>query len=61
MPGKKTGHRIEAELEQQELAAIGYVTTQWAFLEHLILANTVELCSDTKSIPADASSLALDD
>jgi len=28
---KDSGHRIEPELEQKELAAIGYVTAQWAF------------------------------
>jgi hypothetical protein len=61
LPGKQTRHRIEAELEQRELAAIGYVITQWAFLEHLILTSTVELCPDAKFIPAKASSLAFND
>lgn len=61
MPGKETGHRIEAELEEKELAAIGYVTTQWAMLEHLILGSTVELCSDTESLPVGAAGLAFKD
>jgi hypothetical protein len=60
-PGKETGHRVEADLEEKELAAIGYVTTQWAMLEHLILASTIELCSDPESIPAAAASLAFKD
>jgi hypothetical protein len=60
-PGKETGHRVEAVLEEKELAAIGYVTTQWAMLEHLILVSTIELCSDPKSVPADAASLAFKD
>jgi hypothetical protein len=38
---KKSRSRID--LEQNELAAIGYVTAQWAFLEHAILASTVEI------------------
>ena len=58
LPGKKTGHYIEAELEQQELAAIGYFTTQWAFLEHLILFKTAELCPKQKDVQKDAASLA---
>jgi hypothetical protein len=57
----KGPHRVEADLEERELAAIGYVTTQWAFLEHLILESTVALCSGSKAqIPADATSLAFE-
>ena len=60
-PGQETGHWVEADLEEKELAAIGYVTTQWALLEHLILENTVVLCSDAKAaIPVDATSLSFE-
>jgi hypothetical protein len=55
MPGKKSGHLIEPDLEQKELAAIGYVTAQWAFLEHAILASTVEITAQNNApVPTDA-------
>jgi hypothetical protein len=50
-------HRIEPDLEEKELAAIGYVVTQWSYLEHSILASTIELCSAKKTNPPmDAAS-----
>ena len=56
---KKSRHRIEPDLEQNELAAIGYVTAQWAFLEHAILASTVEIAqTNGVRIPVGASSKA---
>jgi hypothetical protein len=36
-------HRLEPDLEEEELAAIGYVTAQCAHLEHEILASTLAL------------------
>jgi hypothetical protein len=52
---KDSGHRIEPDLEQKELAAIGYVTAQWAFLEHAILASTCDIADENKvPLPADA-------
>jgi hypothetical protein len=52
---KGSGHRIEPELEQKELAAIGYVTAQWAFLEHAIFASTCDIADENNvSVPADA-------
>ena len=54
-------HRIESDLEEKELAAIGYVVTQWAYLEHAILAHTIELCSATDAPPPkDATSLSFE-
>lgn len=50
-------HRIDTELTQQELAAIGYVTVLWAELEHQLLARSVEL-SGPGEPPADVVSLS---
>jgi hypothetical protein len=40
-------HRLEPDLEEEEFAAIGYVTAQWAHLEHKILASTHPLLGRT--------------
>jgi hypothetical protein len=49
--------RIDTELTEPELAAIGYVTVLWAELEHDLLARSVELAgSDTP--PEDVFSLS---
>jgi hypothetical protein len=54
-------HRIESDLEEKELAAIGYVVTQWAYLEHAVLAHTIELCSAKGApLPKDATNLSFD-
>jgi hypothetical protein len=56
---KDSGHRMEPDLEQKELAAIGYVTAQWAFLEHAILASTCDIADENKvPLPADAGNKA---
>jgi hypothetical protein len=44
-------HRIEPDLEEEELAAIGYVTAQWAHLEHGILASTLVLSYENEAAP----------
>jgi hypothetical protein len=55
----KDEHQIEPDLEEHELAAIGYVSAQWAFLEHAILASTIKIAEDNQApIPTDAYSLA---
>lgn len=59
VPKKKTGHRIEPDLERDELAAIGYITAQWSFLEHAILAHTAELARKNRTtLPTDATNLS---
>jgi hypothetical protein len=50
-------HRLEPDLVEEELAAIGYVTAQWAHLEHEILANTLVLSGEAAP-PKEATSLA---
>src|SRR5215831_3861869 len=40
--------RIETELTQPELAAIGYVTVLWAELEHALLARSIELAGSAQ-------------
>src|SRR5262245_29822873 len=44
-------HRVEPDLEEEELAAIGYVTAQWAHLEHGILASTLVLSYENEAAP----------
>jgi hypothetical protein len=54
---KDTGHRIETSLEEKELAAIGYVTVQWAYLEHIILVHTLRIAHQNNvPVPVDARS-----
>ena len=56
---KNKRHRIGAELEMLEYAAIGFVTVSWAQLEHLILQRTVELAEKAGvPIPEDATALS---
>ena len=40
---KNDRHRIDTELAQPELAAIGYLTVLWAELEHTSLHETAKL------------------
>jgi hypothetical protein len=44
-------HRLEPDLEEEEFAAIGYVTAQWAPLEHKILASTLALSYESGAAP----------
>jgi hypothetical protein len=54
-------HRLEPDLEEEELAAIGYVTAQWAHLEHEILASTLALSYENGAAPpAEATNLSFE-
>jgi hypothetical protein len=54
-------HRVEPDLEEEELAAIGYVTAQWAYLEHRILASTLALSHQSGAAPPkDAANLSFE-
>jgi len=54
-------HRLEPDLLEEELAAIGYVTAQWAHLEHAILASTFVLSSKNGvTLPRDATNLSFE-
>jgi hypothetical protein len=57
----RTGrHRLDTELERDELAAIGYVTVLWAHLEHVLLAKTIRLADEyKKQVPTDTTALAV--
>lgn len=53
-------HRLDTELERDELAAIGYVAVLWAHLEHVPLTKTIQLADDFGvPIPADATALSV--
>lgn len=59
---KDSGHRIETSLEEKELAAIGYVTVQWAYLEHIILTHTLRMAHQNNvPIPVGATSKSFED
>lgn len=51
-------NRIEPDLEEKEMAAIGFVTAQWSYLEHVILDNTLSLIPDGEQRPSDANNLS---
>lgn len=36
-------HQLGPDLEEKELAAIGWVTAHWAMLEHYLLNQTIEI------------------
>src|SRR5271166_1821299 len=56
-PGR---HRLDTELERDELAAIGYVTVLWAHLEHVLLVKTMQLADHYGlQIPKDATALSV--
>jgi len=47
------------ELTRYEVAAIGVITIQWAYLEHMLLLNTADLVAKGKiPMPHDATSLS---
>jgi hypothetical protein len=49
--------RIEPDLEENELTALGYVTAQWGFLEHALFTETLNLAEKgLVEPPLDASS-----
>lgn len=56
---KDDRHRVESELAEAEIYAIGYVTVAWAILEHNILAATLGLTHSANiPLPEDATSLS---
>lgn len=57
-PKKGSAHRIESDLREKELAAIGYVTVQWAYLEHAILSQTLRIAENNKA-PVDDKAFSL--
>jgi hypothetical protein len=52
-------HKLEPDLESEELEAIGYVTVQWAHLEHEILVSTLALANGAER-PKNATSLSFE-
>jgi hypothetical protein len=44
-------HRLGPDLEEKELAAIGWVTAHWAILEHYLLYQTVEMAGTRGAEP----------
>jgi hypothetical protein len=57
---KTQHHRFDTELERDELAAIGYVTVQWAQLENVLLSKTIQLAEEhAVPIPEDATALSV--
>jgi hypothetical protein len=56
---KDNDHRLEPELSQPELAAIGRITVLWAELEHLLLESTIGIAEVVKvPVPEDAYALS---
>jgi hypothetical protein len=54
-------HIVRADLTSEECEAIGYVITQWALLEHIILMHTVELAQSANApVPEDALNKSFD-
>jgi hypothetical protein len=50
-----TPNRILPDLVEEEVIAIGYVTCQWALLEHILLVNTIKLARRLRTaVPSDA-------
>jgi hypothetical protein len=45
-PGKAHAERYEFDLDQQELAALGYAVAHWAFMEEALLQATVGIAAD---------------
>lgn len=44
-------HQLGPDLDQKELAAIGWVTAHWAILEHYLLHQTVEMAKARSAEP----------
>ena len=58
-PVGKGKPQIGTELDEREIYAIGYVTIGWAYLEHCLLAMTLQIAEAAKiEAPADARSLS---
>lgn len=58
--GQIKGIRIGLPLSPRELEAIGYITAQWAMLEHYVFAHTIYACTVANiSPPKEAYSVAI--
>src|SRR5262249_56137822 len=54
-------HIVSADLTSEECEAIGYVITQWALLEHIILIHTIRLAQSANApVPANALNKSFD-
>jgi len=54
-------HIVQADLTSDECEAIGYVITQWALLEHIILIHTIRLAQSANApVPANALNKSFD-
>jgi hypothetical protein len=54
-------HHVNADLTREECEAIGYVITQWALLEHIILMHTIELAQSANApVPDNALNKSFD-
>jgi hypothetical protein len=54
-------HIVHADLTSEEREAIGYVITQWALLEHIILIHTIHLAQSANApVPANALNKSFD-
>src|SRR5215831_9072559 len=52
--------QLDPDLDEKELAAIGWITTHWAILEHYLLYQTVEMAAARGAEAAsDAFNLSL--
>jgi hypothetical protein len=50
-----TPDRLLPDLIEREIFAIGYVTCQWAYLEHMVFAVTLQLARQSRvAVPSDA-------
>jgi len=51
IPPKGGLHQLGPDLEEKELAGIGWVTAHWAILEHYFLYQTVEMATGRGAEP----------
>src|SRR5258708_6830618 len=59
--GEHPQYIVHTDLSEGELYAIGYVTVQWAHLEHALLLATVKLAAARKrDPPSDTFSLSFE-
>jgi hypothetical protein len=60
--GRRTPNQIyPKEFAPFEIAAIGVMTVQWAYLEHMVLIRTAEICDAAGAdLPSDATELSFE-
>lgn len=59
--GRRPSQIYPGEFSRYEIAAIGAITVSWAYLEHVLLLRTAELCERAKlDLPPDALSLSFE-